>query len=86
MLAKILNVCYNIILNVFIGMTEIKLKVYKTDFNTVGTLFYLSKLANRSKGQLEGSLFNSYFTEVQERALLVSQDCSTLPLIRTLLC
>ena len=35
---------------------------------------------------VEGSLFNSYYTEVYGRALLLSLDCSTLPLIRTLYC
>ena len=39
-----------------------------------------------SRGRPEGSLFNSNYTEVWGRALLLSQDCSTLPLIRTLYC
>ena len=34
----------------------------------------------------EGSLFNSYYTEVYGRVLLLSLDCATLPLIRTLYC
>ena len=34
----------------------------------------------------EGSLFNSYNTKAQRRALLLSLDWSTLPLIRTLYC
>ena len=34
--------------------------------------------------QTEGSLFNSYYTEVLGMALLHSLDCSTLPLILTL--
>ena len=37
------------------------------------------KLSTFSRGRLEGSLFNSYYTEVVGRALLLSQDCSTLP-------
>ena len=46
--------------------------------------FYLVKLADLSRGQPKDSLFNSYYTKVLERALLLSLDCSTLPLIRTL--
>ena len=42
------------------------------------------KVGNLSRGQPEGSLFNSYKIEVYGRALLLSLDCSTLPLIRTL--
>ena len=38
------------------------------------------------RGRPEGSLFNSYNTKVQGRALLLPLDCSTLPLIRTLYC
>ena len=45
-----------------------------------------SKVDDRSRGQPEGSLFNSYYTEVWGRALLLSLDCSTLPLIRALYC
>ena len=43
-------------------------------------------LSPLSQGQLEGSLFNSYYTEVLRRALLLSLDWSTLPLICTLYC
>ena len=43
-----------------------------------------SKDGDLSRGWLEGFLFYSYYTEVQKRALLHSQDCSTLPLIPTL--
>ena len=39
-----------------------------------------------SRGRPESSLFNSYYTEVLGRALLLSLDCSTLPLIRILYC
>ena len=42
------------------------------------------KLSPFSQGWPEGSLFDSYYTKVLGRALLLSQDCSTLPLIRTL--
>ena len=38
-------------------------------------------VGNRSRGRPEGSLFNSYYTEVEERALFLSLDCSTLSLI-----
>ena len=48
--------------------------------------WYISKVGDRSRGRPEGSLFNSYHTEVQGRALLLSLDCSTLLLIRTLYC
>ena len=44
------------------------------------------KVGDRSQGHPEGSFFNSYYTEVQGRALLLSLDCSNLPLIRTLYC
>ena len=39
-----------------------------------------------NRGRSEGSLFNSNYTEMQGRALLLSLDCSTLPLICTLYC
>ena len=47
---------------------------------------YIHKVGDYSWGQPEGSLFNSYCTEVLGRARLLSLDCSTLPLIRTLYC
>ena len=46
----------------------------------------ISKVGDRSRGRPEGSLFNSYYTEVWGRALLQSLDYSTLPLIDTLYC
>ena len=49
-------------------------------------IYIVSKVGDRSQGRLKGSLFNSYYTEVLGRALLLSHDCSTLPLIRTLYC
>ena len=47
---------------------------------------YIYKLADRSRGQPEGFLFYSYYTNVLGRVLLLSLDCSTLPLICTLWC
>ena len=44
------------------------------------------RVGDRSWGWPEGSIFNSYYTVVKGRALLLSLDCSTLPLILTLLC
>ena len=46
----------------------------------------VSKVGDRSRRRPEGSLFNSYYTEMLGKALLLSLDCSTLPLIRTLYC
>ena len=46
----------------------------------------VSKVSDQSRGLPEGSLFDSYYTKVSGRALLLSLDCSTLPLILTLLC
>ena len=43
----------------------------------------LSKVCDCSWGWLEGSLFNSYNSKVQGRALLLSLDFSNLPLICT---
>ena len=45
-----------------------------------------SKVGDLSRGRPEGSLFYSYYTEVYGRALLLSLDCSTLFLIRTIYC
>ena len=50
------------------------------------SLLIVSKVGDRSRGRPEGSLFSSYYTEVSERALLLSLDFSTLSLIRTLYC
>ena len=47
---------------------------------------YIGKVVDGSQGWPKGSLFNSYYSKVQGRALLLSLDCSTLPLIRTLYC
>ena len=46
---------------------------------------YVVVVGNHSREQPEGSLFNSYNTEVLGSALL-SLDCSTLPFIHTLYC
>ena len=45
-----------------------------------------SVVGDSSRGRPEGSLFNSYYTEVKGRALLLSLDCSTLDWIRSLYC
>ena len=45
---------------------------------------YISKVGDHSRGWPEGSLFDSYYTKVYGRAILLSLDCSTLPLIHTL--
>ena len=47
---------------------------------------HISKVGDHSRGWPEGSLFNSYYTNVLGREQLLSLDCSTLPLIRTLDC
>ena len=44
------------------------------------------KLSPFSRGRPEASLFNSYYTELQGRALLLSLDCSTLPSTCPLYC
>ena len=44
------------------------------------------KVGDLSRGWPECSLFNSYYTEVLVRALLLSLDCPTLPLTLTLEC
>ena len=49
-------------------------------------IYIYSVVGDRSRGQPEGALFNTYYPEVLGRALLHSMDCSTLPLIRTLYC
>ena len=46
----------------------------------------VSKVRDLSRGWPKGSLFNRYYTEVQEKALLHSLDSSILSLILTLLC
>ena len=46
----------------------------------------ISKVGDQSRGRPKGSLFKIYYTEVLGRAQLLSLDCSTLPLIRTLWC
>ena len=45
---------------------------------------YKSKVGDHSWRWPEGFLFDSYYIKVERRALLLSLDCSTLPLIRTL--
>ena len=46
----------------------------------------VSKVDDHSWGWPESSLFNSYYTEMLRRALLLSLDCTSLPLKRTLYC
>ena len=46
----------------------------------------VSKVGNCCRGRSEGSLFYTYYTEVQGRVLLISLNWSTLPSIRTLYC
>ena len=63
--------------------------LYSNQFNCYGHQLYskkVSKVGDRSRGQLEGPLFNSYYTKMSGRTLLLSLDSSTLPLIRTLYC
>ena len=43
-------------------------------------------MATFSRWRPEGSLFNSYNSKMLGRVLLLSLDCATLPLIRTLYC
>ena len=54
--------------------------------NSHFTYIYKSKAGDRSQGQPEGFLFNSFNSEMKGRPLLFSLDCSTLPLMRTLYC
>ena len=47
---------------------------------------YLYVKSDQSRGWTEGSPFDSYYTKVYGRVLLISLDCSTLPLILTVEC
>ena len=47
-------------------------------------IYKKSKGGNCSRGQFKGFLFNSYYTEVSMKVLLLSLDYSTLPFICTL--
>ena len=60
-------------------------KLLVLDWNTCNYISK-SKVGDRRRGWPEGYLFNSNYTEVYGRALLLSLDCSTLPLISTLYC
>ena len=44
------------------------------------------KVGDPSRGRSEDSFYDCYYPEVWRRALLLSLDYSTLPLIRTLYC
>ena len=58
-----------------------------SESDSVWFIFYIVKVGDRCRGRPQGSLFNSYYTEVCVwGALLLSLDCSTLPSIRTLYC
>ena len=59
---------------------------YRLEHVRVWKLFEVnvSKVGDRIRGWPEGSLFNSFYTKMLGRALLLSLDCSTLPLIHTL--
>ena len=59
---------------------------YRQDVKQGRLLYEVSKVVWLSQGRPEGSLFNSYYTEVLGRVLRLSLDCSTLPLIHTLYC
>ena len=71
---------YNCNLWVSKGLNRSVVKLFLLDRNT----WY--HISNVSRGWPEGSLFHSYYIEVQGRALLLSPDHSTLILIRTLYC
>ena len=45
-----------------------------------------NNVGDHCRGRPKGSLFNSYYTKVKGRVLLLSLDCFILPLIRTLYC
>ena len=55
-----------------------------TGMDAFHNLNCFSHVEDRSRGQPKGSLFNSYYTKMWGRALLLSLDCSTLLLIHTL--
>ena len=57
---------------------------YNLNEQVITNIIHLKKVGDRSLGRLEGSLFNSYYTEMQGRVLLLSLDYSTVPLIRNL--
>ena len=60
------------------------LKISPTQANIY--LYVSSKVGDRSRERPEGFHFNSYYTAVLGMTLLLSLDCSTLPLIRNLYC
>ena len=77
-----LNPVYTYILNMYdlvcFGLRHIN---HCWLFKAKSCLYISSNVGDRSRGRPEGSLFSSYFTEVLKRALLLSLDCSTLPLV-----
>ena len=54
--------------------------------NCANIIYIYIYVGNRSRKRPEGSLFDSYYSEVLGRAQTLSLDFSTLPLIRTLYC
>ena len=60
--------------------------VFSFSWNCRFVSWVVSKAGDCSRGGPEGSLFDSYNTEVYGMAPLLSLDCSTLPLILNLQC
>ena len=58
--------------------------IYICMYVCVKYVYKVSKVAERSRGWPEGSFFDSYDTNVEGMAQLLSLDCFTLPLIPTL--
>ena len=73
------NLCYIFCVNMSFPLLQVQRWLWVSKH-------YVSKVGGRSRGRPEGSLFNSHYTEVLERALYLYLDHSTLPLIRTLYC
>ena len=55
----------------------------KTSFSSKPKIKVKNKVDNLSRGWPESSFFNSYYTKLQGIALLLFQDCFTLPLFHT---
>ena len=58
-------------------MTQVSKIKLATRFFSLGEATSLGKSGDLSRVRPEGSLFNSDYTEVQEKALLLSLNCST---------
>ena len=69
----------------FIIIRDIICHIYNYLYNYIWHKFiwydykYIYKLADRSREQPKGSLFNSYYTMMLRWVLLLSLDCSTYP-------